>query len=459
MAESAAKNGSTLAPGHELVFNLAYAFDPLLLRLVLETPGTMFAWAGQPIVGQVPAGSDPMQASGLIDLSDGRKLYNRQLRKLEQPMVRELVPQTRKAIERQSYFGAYKGVTDLLTKYLWPELALILTRIAAQLKMTPNMVSVIGVTLCLVATFLFAKGLFWTGFLCGFIFMVLDTVDGKLARCTITSSKWGNVIDHGVDLVHPPFWWYFWGVGLTYWGLGLSAGTFTFIMTAVIAGYILQRLIEGMFLKDFKMDIHVWRRFDSQFRLITARRNPNMVILFVALLFGRPDIGLIALAWWTIISLVVHALDGRSRSRRMNATIAKFGWPATLVAEFDHWVVLLRPAQPTLGSLVLAAKSDATAFGELPGAAHAELKTVTAAIEAALTRAVGYAKINYLMLMMVDPHVHFHVIPRYDGERSAAGLTITDAGWPGQPDLGSAVKIDSEADTALRDWLKGHFAL
>ncbi|MEK7457474.1 MAG: HIT family protein [Pseudomonadota bacterium] len=143
----------------------------------------------------------------------------------------------------------------------------------------------------------------------------------------------------------------------------------------------------------------------------------------------------------------------------MNATIAKFGWPATLVAEFDHWVVLLRPAQPTLGSLVLAAKSDATAFGELPGAAHAELKTVTAAIEAALTRAVGYAKINYLMLMMVDPHVHFHVIPRYDGERSAAGLTITDAGWPGQPDLGSAVKIDSEADTALRDWLKGHFAL
>ena len=143
----------------------------------------------------------------------------------------------------------------------------------------------------------------------------------------------------------------------------------------------------------------------------------------------------------------------------MNATIAKFGWPATLVAEFDHWVVLLRPAQPTLGSLVLAAKSDATAFGDLPGAAHAELKTVTAAIEAALTRAVGYAKINYLMLMMVDPHVHFHVIPRYDGERSAAGLTITDAGWPGQPDLGSAVKIDSEADTSLRDWLKGHFAL
>jgi phosphatidylglycerophosphate synthase len=308
MAESAAKSGSTLATGHELLFNLAYAFDPLLLRLALETPGTIFVWGAKPIVGQVPQGADPLTAAHVIDLLDGRKLYNRQLRKLEQPMVRELTPETRREIERRSYFGAYKGVTDLLTKYLWPELALILTRSAAQLKMTPNMVSVIGVTLCLVATFLFAKGMYWSGFLSGFIFMVLDTVDGKLARCTITSSKWGNVIDHGVDLVHPPFWWYFWGTGLVYWGLGLSAGTFTFIMTAVIAGYVLQRLIEGMFLKDFKMDIHVWRPFDSQFRLITARRNPNMVILFVSLLFGRPDIGLIALAWWTILSLVVHAV-------------------------------------------------------------------------------------------------------------------------------------------------------
>ena len=141
----------------------------------------------------------------------------------------------------------------------------------------------------------------------------------------------------------------------------------------------------------------------------------------------------------------------------MNATIAKFGWPATLIAEFEHWVVLLRPAQPTLGSLVLAAKSDATAFGDLPAEAHAELKTVTAAIEAALGKAVDYAKINYLMLMMVDPHVHFHVIPRYEGERSAAGVTVADAGWPGQPDLGAAVKLDSELDS-LRDWLKGYFA-
>ncbi|MDP3783013.1 MAG: HIT family protein [Sphingopyxis sp.] len=142
----------------------------------------------------------------------------------------------------------------------------------------------------------------------------------------------------------------------------------------------------------------------------------------------------------------------------MNETIAKFGHPATLIAEYDHWVVLLRPAQPALGALVLAAKSDATAFGDLPAAAHAELKVATAAIEAALTGAVGYAKINYLMLMMVDPHVHFHVLPRYDGERSGAGLTVADAGWPGQPNLAQAVKLDETQIAALTGWLKPYFA-
>ena len=142
----------------------------------------------------------------------------------------------------------------------------------------------------------------------------------------------------------------------------------------------------------------------------------------------------------------------------MNDTIAKFGHPATLIAEYAHWVVLLRPAQPTLGALVLAAKSDATAFGDLPAEAHAELKTATAAIEAALAQAVGYAKINYLMLMMVDPHVHFHVLPRYDGERSGAGLTVGDAGWPGQPDLGQAIKLDETQIAALIGWLKPYFA-
>ena len=56
------------------------------------------------------------------------------------------------------------------------------------------------------------------------------------------------------------------------------------------------------------MEIHVWRPIDSQFRLITARRNPNMVILVAALLFPRPDVGLELVALWTLVSLIFHAV-------------------------------------------------------------------------------------------------------------------------------------------------------
>lgn len=139
----------------------------------------------------------------------------------------------------------------------------------------------------------------------------------------------------------------------------------------------------------------------------------------------------------------------------VNETIRKFGYPETLLTEYEHWLLLLRPAQVTAGSLVLAAKGDFTNFGDLPAQAFNEQKQVISDVEEMLRKAINYEKVNYLMLMMVDPNVHFHVIPRYNGDRSLSGLSIMDAGWPGPPDLKSAVPLDSErianAITELRD--------
>lgn len=128
----------------------------------------------------------------------------------------------------------------------------------------------------------------------------------------------------------------------------------------------------------------------------------------------------------------------------MNPTIEKFGYPATLLKEFEHWYVLLRPSQVTLGSLVLAAKSDATAYAQLGRDAFAEQADAVRAIEHALARFTAYERINYLMLMMVDPNVHFHVIPRYSEPRKWRGMEFPDVGWPGAPRLETALKLDAE---------------
>lgn len=142
----------------------------------------------------------------------------------------------------------------------------------------------------------------------------------------------------------------------------------------------------------------------------------------------------------------------------MNATILKFGYPATLIREFEHWLVLLRPAQVTLGSLVLAAKSNATAYGDLAREAFTEQAGVIAAIENGLKTFCGFERINYLMLMMVDPNVHFHVIPRYSGTREWGGLELADPGWPGPPDLKSATDLSPSQTKALRDELARIFS-
>lgn len=304
----------------ELLVNLGFAFDPSWLKLAAAKPGLVVTRGGVPVLAHVgPDGGDIRRAmeQGLPHIAAGEALAweeagdlgNDELRKRERPFMDRLAPETVRGLERASYFGAYKGVTDLLTKYLWPEWALVLTRWAARIGMSPNQVSLIGAGLCLLATWLFHEGQYWPGLAAGLAFMVLDTVDGKLARCTITSSRIGEAIDHGIDLVHPPFWWWAWGVGLHAWGRPLDEKTFWWTLAVIVGGYVVQRLVEGAFIARFKMHIHVWRPFDSRFRLITARRNPNMVILLAALIVGRPDWGLVAVAAWTLVSLGVHVVQ------------------------------------------------------------------------------------------------------------------------------------------------------
>lgn len=136
-----------------------------------------------------------------------------------------------------------------------------------------------------------------------------------------------------------------------------------------------------------------------------------------------------------------------------NATELKFGDPATRIAQSDYWTLLLRPRQPTLGSLVLVCREEVTAFSALSAPAFADLQHMIRGIEAMLREVVGYERINYLMLMMVDPDVHFHVIPRYAGARDFSGVAFPDTGWPGPPALEPAVVPEVPLRDALRERL------
>jgi len=299
--------------------SMRFAWDPAWLKAMRSRPGTMLTLGDEPVMAHVGWSANPAAAAaGLEDgqvvqgyellPSETAELSYAELRKRERPFVLPLDAADTEPVERASYDAAYKGVTDVLTLYLWRKPAFYLTRSAARAGIAPNLVTLVGAILCVLAFYLFWQGEYWWGVLSGFVFMVLDTVDGKLARVTGASSKWGEVFDHGIDLIHPPFWYWAWEHGLAAYGRPLEPVFATMVLWAIIGGYVAQRLIEGIFIKRLKLEIHVWRPIDSKFRLITARRNPNMVILVAALLFARPDVGLELVAGWTIVSLIFHAV-------------------------------------------------------------------------------------------------------------------------------------------------------
>jgi len=135
----------------------------------------------------------------------------------------------------------------------------------------------------------------------------------------------------------------------------------------------------------------------------------------------------------------------------------KFGYPDTLVREYPHWSVQLRPKQATLGALVVICKEDARQFGDLSAAAFTELKQVSSELESSLSNSFSYSKLNYLMLMMVDPDVHFHVLPRYPDAPRFHEISFADAGWPGPPDLNAVTETDAATKVALIELLRSNW--
>jgi phosphatidylglycerophosphate synthase len=308
--------------GAGLVLNAEWVFDESLVRALAARPGVALLApdsapvAAHPRPGEVDGAVSAIEAGAADQLpsslsraraEDLVPSYNAALRKREAPLLRRLTPDSLAEIEKRMFAGSYKGVTDLVTKYLWPTPALHVTRWCAQARMTPNQVTFIGFLLVLAAFALFWTGHFGWGLLAGWGMTFLDTVDGKLARVTLTSSKIGNAFDHGIDLVHPPFWWWAWIVGLhaAGWSPPISDAL---LLILIVGGYVLQRLQEGLFIGLFKIEIHIWRRFDSAFRLITTRRNPNLILLTAGWAAGRPDLGLLAVAAWTLVSVAVHGV-------------------------------------------------------------------------------------------------------------------------------------------------------
>lgn len=298
--------------------------DPHSEQVAAVVSGNLSAVEQKTLMQQPLPGDNRLRPLTPADLA----VYNDKLRRNTAPTLAALNADARAALEAQLYGASYKGITDLVTKWLWPAPAKQGVKVCAALGITPNQVTLLGALLMLLALWLFSQGQFLVGLAAGWFMTYLDTVDGKLARVTVQSSKLGHVLDHGMDIVHPPFWYLAWGMGLAATVPVFESFSLATINYLIFGGYIAGRVIEGAFHSLGNCGLFSWHPFDAYFRLITGRRNPCLILLTVGWLLGRPDLGLLWVALWTAASsfiLLLRLLQAtwvRSRGEPLQSWLA-----------------------------------------------------------------------------------------------------------------------------------------
>lgn len=204
--------------------------------------------------------------------------------------------------ERFLFESNYKGSTDFFTKHVYPPLVWAMLRPLARRRVHPNWISAFNVAITFAAIPLFAIGAWWSGLAAAYTMSVLDSVDGKLARLTYTSSRLGHVLDHGLDVVHPPLWYLAWAVGL-------GGGVLTTAAWWMTGMYVADRLVTEAFTRmTGGRSIHAWAPVDVRARTWVSRRNINVPLFTAGLVLGLAPAAFFAIVAWQAATLGFHAL-------------------------------------------------------------------------------------------------------------------------------------------------------
>lgn len=233
-------------------------------------------------------------------------------------------PAARDRVEHFLFWSNYKGSTDFLTRYVYPPFVWMMVRPLARLGVHPNWITGISWLATAASLPFFAAGAWIPGLALSYLMSVLDSVDGKLARLTYKSSKFGLVFDHALDIIHPPLWY-------MAWGYALGGGSFTaapFQWSVWMLGvYVADRAITGIFKGRTKRSIHGFTPLDERMRTFISRRNVNLAFFTVALALDWAIPGLRA-AEFTLYGIVIWQ-------------VLCFAWHAERLVQF--WNARLQP--------------------------------------------------------------------------------------------------------------------
>ena len=210
-----------------------------------------------------------------------------------------------KAIENHMFHRTFKGVIDVVARYGYYHLVRWLTRWLIEKNITPNTYTVFSVLCVWGASPLLAMGWIGPGLILAWFGVILDSVDGKLARLRLHLSDSMGEFEHiaaapGLALWFGSVGWYLNDGNLLQWSSD------TLITYSMILIFVLDKICSGLFKNYVGRELFDYERIDAVFHLFAARRNIALLTFSIGAICSCLAISFELFLGWMAITFGVH---------------------------------------------------------------------------------------------------------------------------------------------------------
>lgn len=194
---------------------------------------------------------------------------------------------------------------DALTRYVWLPTGDRLQRWSSGIGLGGTPLAAACAIAGVLAFLLFWRGDDGLGLLAAVAFLVIAI-----------ASEPRSWVGWGLALL-PLCWWWAWSHGLQASDHPLAPVYGLMVLWAVVGGSAADAAIALIFRRrSAGVRLDDWQKFDSSFALVAAAPSINVLLLGLGWVIGRPAAALVALAWWIIVTVIVHGVRLAQASER-----------------------------------------------------------------------------------------------------------------------------------------------
>ena len=210
-------------------------------------------------------------------------------------------------VDHLMYKRTFKGAIDGVARYGYYHLVRWITRRLSSGTTAPNLYTVLSVLCVWGASPLIVWGYAGVGLALAWCGVILDSVDGKLARLRLHLSDAMGDFEHLAAMPGLGLWFLATGWHLS-GGYLLAGQPVVYATWVLVTLFLADKICSGLFKKFVGRELFDYRPVDALFHIVAARRNIALLLLTVGALCGQLEVSFYALVAWMGTTFGFHLL-------------------------------------------------------------------------------------------------------------------------------------------------------